>query len=221
MDLVNNFAKVTVDGAYDGSDTEIDVSFLVSNPLPAPPFNAVWWNATDFPDPADDPTVEIVRVTAQDGVTLTITRAQEGTAAEDHALAGKTYKLMAGLTAKVIKEDLVGDVFGTGAALLFDPAAPNTRWRLASGDDRFMQLDVTGAIVQSVRVFLGDSQGVGNSGVLDIDDANSRAVFSNLDLATTQSESATGPVGTVVGKLAIRDGSGTLLGYLPIYGSIT
>ena len=220
MDLVNNFAKVTVDGAYDGSDTEIDVSFLVSNPLPAPPFNAVWWNATDFPDPADDPTVEIVRVTAQDGVTLTITRAQEGTAAEDHALAGKTYKLMAGLTAKVINSDLLGDIFGSGTAILVDTATPDLLLRLTSA--RFARITSANIELQhDSQVAIGDVEAENTGAHLGIDVTNGRLDLNNLNLTTTQSESATGPVGTVVGKLAIRNESGTIIGYFPIYNSIT
>lgn len=221
MDQAKNFAKATVaDNNYDASATSIDVLSGEGARFPATPFNAVWWNATDYPDPADDPAKEIVRVTNISTDTLTITRAQEGTAASDHNVAGKTYKLMAGITAKTINEDLVGDVFGSGPAITFNPATPVTRWMLNNTDERYIQLGTTTEI-QSVRVTVGDSQGQGNSGVFDVDDGNSRAVFSNLDLATTQSESATGPAGTVVGKLAIRDGSGTLLGYLPIYDSIT
>lgn len=220
MDQAKNFAKATVDGGYDGSVTEIDI-VTSATLLPSPPFNAVWWNATDYPDPADDPSVEIVRVTVQDGSTLTITRAQEGTAAEDHNLAGKTYKLLAGLTAKMVNQDLVGDVHGSGPALTFDLVGPDTRWRYSDAGDRFVEQDSTGIIVQSVRVFLGDIHGAGNSGVLDIDDTNSRVVFSNLDFATTQAISATGPVGTIVAKLMVRDSSGDIVGYLPIYGSIT
>lgn len=221
MDQVKNFAKGTVSGPYESTDTAIDLQTGHAARFPSTPFNAVWWNASDYPDPSDDPTKEIVRVTNVSTDTLTITRAQEGTAAEDHNAAGKTYNLIAGITARTITQDLVGDVFGTGPALTFDLITPLSRWQFSNTDDRYIQLHPSDITVQSTRVVLGDSQAVGNAGTLDIDDGNSRAVFSNLDLATTQSQSASGPVGSVVGKLAIRDGSGTLLGYLPIYGSIT
>src|SRR5215216_5966318 len=101
MDAIKNFAKATVfDGNYDDTATEIDVVASQGGRFPAAPFNAVWWNATDYPDPSDDPGVEIIRVTDVDADTLTITRGQEGTAAIEHNLAGKTYVLIAGMTAR-------------------------------------------------------------------------------------------------------------------------
>lgn len=217
MDQAKNFAKVVVDGNYDGSATEIDILFS-TNPLPDPPFNAVWWNSTDYPDPADDPTVEIVRVTAQDDTTLTITRAQEGTAAEDHNVAGKTYKLIAGLTA-LAWQTLLGDVFGSGTAILIDTVGETIELRQSGV--RGISIGGNTVIEDAAGIDIGDSIGNGNSTFLNISDANQRVTLVGLDLATTQTASASGPVGTVVGKLAIYDGSGTLLGYLPIYNSIT
>src|SRR4051794_21756458 len=67
-------------------------------------YNLVWWNVTDYPDPADDPNVEIVRVTAKSSDTLTISRAQESTAASTKNTAAKTYKMLLGLTAKMITD---------------------------------------------------------------------------------------------------------------------
>lgn len=220
MDAAKNFAKVTVDGPYEDSATEIDVIFTASNPLPTPPFNAVWWNATDYPDPADDPGVEIVRVTAQVDTALTITRAQEGTAASDHNLAGKTYKMIAGMTARTVNEDLLGDVHGSGPAVLVVPSTPDITLRVVSAT-KFITLGGSYIQLQHSQVYIGDFEGQGNSAHVSLDDANSKITLTNVDLATTQSQSASGPVGTVVGKLPIYDGSGTLLGYLPIYGSIT
>jgi hypothetical protein len=67
--------------------------------VPFLPYPATWWNATDYPDPADDPDREIVTVTARAGDTLTVTRGAEGTTASNKNLTGKTYKLLAGITA--------------------------------------------------------------------------------------------------------------------------
>ena len=64
MDLFKNFAKVTVSTGYDASATSVALSAGHGARLPAAPFNATWWNSTDFADPSDDPNVEIVRVTA-------------------------------------------------------------------------------------------------------------------------------------------------------------
>lgn len=203
MDAIKNFAKATVtDNNYDASATSIDVITGHAGRLPPAPFNAVWWNATDYPDPSDDPTVEIVRVTAVSTDTLTITRGQEGTAAEDHNLAGKTYFLIAGMTARTITE-LVGNIF--------------------TGANPYIAVDVVNDTIElaSNQISIGDIQGLGNSAVFNVNDTLSLGTFSNLNIGTTQIESATVAVGTLAGKLAIYNAGGTLVGYLPIYTTIT
>ena len=59
---------------------------------------------TDYPNPANDPNVEIVRVTNISGDTITITRAQESTSASNKNTGGKTYSLVLGITAKMISD---------------------------------------------------------------------------------------------------------------------
>lgn len=191
MDAATNFAKVTVDGGYDDSVTEVDVIFSASNPFPVPPFNAVWWNATDYPDPADDPGVEIVRVTAQVDITLTITRAQEGTGAQDHNVAGKTYKLIAGLTALAMN-DL-------------------RAWVLPAADS----------------VSIGDVLDAGNGTRVSVDDVAEKITLNagalvaiNGKLSNDRTASAS-TLGTVTGKMPIHDSGGTVIGYVPLYDSIT
>jgi hypothetical protein len=201
MDAVINFAKATVDSAgYDSSVTEINL--LAGGERLPTLCNAVWWNATDYPDPSDDPGVEIIRITDNDGFTLTVERGKEFTSAQDHNLSGKTYKIMQAFTRQTIL-DLVGNVFNSA--------------------NPYIAVDIPNDNIEitSDQVLIGDVQGAGNSGTLAVVDPDGVVVFSNIDLATTQSVSATGPVGTVVGKLPIKDATGTLLGYLPIYSSIT
>jgi len=106
MDLFKNFAKVTVSTGYDASATSVVLSGGHGARLPAAPFNATWWNSTDFADPTDDPNVEIVRVTAIASDTLTVTRGQESITASTKNTASKTYKMIAGLTAKTFNTDL-------------------------------------------------------------------------------------------------------------------
>lgn len=221
MDQVTNFAKVTVDpdGNYDSSSTEIDVVLAFGNPFPDPPFNAVWWNASDFPDPSDDIQAEIVRVTAQDVNTLTITRAQEGTSAGDKNEAGKTYKLMAGLTA-LAWSTLLGDVFGSGTAVLID--ADGEFLELRRSATHYLSIAAGGTTIEdTVGVTFGDPEGNGNSSFVSISDANQRFTLVGMNLATSQSAAATIGVGAIAKKLPIYDESGTLLGYIPIYSSIT
>lgn len=99
LDNAKNFAKVTVSTGYDASATSIVLSSGHGSKLPTVPFNAVWWNTTDYNDPSDDPNVEIVRVTAISTDTLTVTRGQESISATTKNTASKTYKMIAGLTA--------------------------------------------------------------------------------------------------------------------------
>ncbi len=106
LDNAKNFAKTTVSIGYNAAATSIVLQTGDGAKLPTVAFNAVWYNSTDYPDPSDDPYVEIVRVTVIATDTLTITRAQESTTATAKNISGKVYKLIAGITAKVINTDI-------------------------------------------------------------------------------------------------------------------
>jgi len=67
-------------------------------------YNLVWYNSTDYPDPSDDPDVEIVRVESRNEDTLMITRAQEDTTATAKNIVGKTYKMILTITKKTIDD---------------------------------------------------------------------------------------------------------------------
>lgn len=220
MDIAKNFAKVTVsDDNYDADDTSIVLLSGEGGKLPTEPFNVVWWNATDYPDPSDDPGVEIVRVTAILTDTLTVTRAQEGTAANDHNIAGKTYKMIAGLTAQTINNGIVGDVHGSGPALIFDSGS-NTITLRQDGTAVMIQLGAFGIGIQCVSVNIGDVEGEGSFTQLTIDDSNTRIILKGR-IATNQIAAASTSVGTLVGKVPWYDDDNNLIGYMPIYGSIT
>lgn len=116
VDSANNFAKVTVSTGYTSGATAIVLSAGGGALLPTAPFNLVWWNSTDYTDPSDDPSKEIVRVTAVSTDTLTVTRAQEGTSAAAHNTGGKTYKMIGGPTAIMVTQinnDIAFKVAGT------------------------------------------------------------------------------------------------------------
>lgn len=133
LDEVKNFAIVTVSTGYDASATSIVLTTGHGAKLPTPTvgYSLVWWNSTDYPNPADDPNAEIVRCTGKSTDTLTVTRAQEGTSAATHNTADKTYKMMLGITAKMItdidskKADLAGATF-TGAVEVPDHGTAST-----------------------------------------------------------------------------------------------
>src|ERR1700712_5460375 len=107
LDQVANFIKATVQQGYGPSDTLIQLATGQGARLPNPAngaYNLVYFNATNYVDPAGDPNVEIVRATALSGDALTVVRAQEGTAAAQKQNLGKIYKVVLGLTAKMISD---------------------------------------------------------------------------------------------------------------------
>src|ERR1700722_4131940 len=104
LDSVSNFVQVQASTGYSSSATSIVLQSGQGAKLPAAPFNLIWWDSTDYPNPANDPNVEIIRVTNVSTDTLTITRAQEGTSAANHNTGGKTYSLVLGITAKMISD---------------------------------------------------------------------------------------------------------------------
>ena len=110
MGSVKNLVKVMVSTGYDDDDTEIVLNAGDGAKLPDPPFNMVWWNATDYADPSEDPNVEIVRVTAVATDTLTITRGEESIAATTKNTADKVYRMILTVTKKTI-DDLIASMF--------------------------------------------------------------------------------------------------------------
>ncbi len=108
LDPVANFKKVEVSTGYDASATSIVLATGQGAKLPDPAsvgaYNVVWYDATLYPDPADDPNAEIVRVTAKSSDTLTVTRNQEGSGASTKNSGGSTYKMVLGPTAKTITD---------------------------------------------------------------------------------------------------------------------
>jgi hypothetical protein len=139
LDQIANFAKATVSVGYGLAATSIVLASGQGARFPAASagaYNLVYWNATDFPDPSDDPAVEIVRVThggGSDGDTLTIVRAQEGTLASNKLNLNKIYKMQLALTAKMIA-DIAANFSGTIGLKFIQVtgAVPGTIFTLAS-----------------------------------------------------------------------------------------
>ena len=108
MDPVKNFGFVTVSTGYDASATSIILSTGHGDRLPNPAvdgeFNLIWYDSTNSPNPADDSSVEIVRVTARSSDTLTVTRGAESTTPSAKSTSDSTYKMFLGVTAKTITD---------------------------------------------------------------------------------------------------------------------
>lgn len=112
LDAVANFAKVQVSTGYDQNAYSIQLITGDASKLPTAPFNVIWYNSTDYADPSDDPNKEIDRVSAvntgTDVITLvnngTSRTPQEGTSASTKNTAGKVYKMINGITQKMITD---------------------------------------------------------------------------------------------------------------------
>lgn len=101
---VKNRAKGTVSGGYSATETSIDLlaghGSRFNDTSVDGPFLFAWWNATDYADPSDDPDFEICLCLSRTGDTfVVIERGKEGTSASAKNLTGKTYKVLAGITA--------------------------------------------------------------------------------------------------------------------------
>jgi hypothetical protein len=131
LDSVANFVGVQASTGYSSSATSIALQSGQGSKLPAAPFNLIWWNSTDFLNPANDPNVEIVRVTNISGDTLTITRAQESTTATNKNTVSKTYSLVLGITQKMISD--IAAQTGNGVPVENEVVSGSgTSWTLAN-----------------------------------------------------------------------------------------
>jgi hypothetical protein len=218
MDAAKNFAKGTLSTGYDDTATSIVLTAGDGARFPDAPFNATWWNASDYSDPADDPNVEIVRVTAKSTDTFTVTRGAEGGAgAMAHDLAGRTHKLAAGLTARLINEQLLDvsksgdDVTITAIGMI---AITPINGIMEVGNGALLRLNVTTGMHA-----IGDLDSNNTGVMVNADDALGQVSLRGK-IGTDQSAAAT-TLGSVVKKLQIFDNSGNSLGYIALYDSIT
>lgn len=155
MDAAANFAKSVVSTGYD--ETALTVTLDASDPnlsrWPDPatvgPYNATWWDATTYADPADDPNVEIVRVTAKSGAQLTVTRAQEGTVATAKDTSGSAYKMVVAPTKKLI-DDLQESQIDSGTAYGWITDAPYNAEGDGTTDDHDAFEDAAAALTTIV-----------------------------------------------------------------------
>lgn len=106
MSAFANFAKGKVALGYGATDATIRLATGQTDRFPSPPFNATWWDSTDYPDPSDDPNVEIVTVSQIAGDYFSIIRGADGTSATAKNLANKSYSIAQVVTARTLQQML-------------------------------------------------------------------------------------------------------------------
>ncbi len=130
LDPVKNWGKVSVDGLYNQSATIVNLASGDGAKLPDPStegeFNLIWFNSTDFSDPADDPSKEIVRCTVRNGDQLTVVRPDSGNnyngegdnnVASAKDIAGKDYKMFLGVTKRTV-DNLLESIYPVGSVYI-------------------------------------------------------------------------------------------------------
>jgi len=195
LDPAANFVRTTTDAAINSTQTNVSVTDVSGFPTPSTDgnFNVVIWDVAAHPRPDQDPDVEILRVTAVDSGTntLTITRAQETTSGTSHP-SGSAVHLSP--TAKMFGD--IPDNFVSN-----------------SGDTVNGSLDVTGTLSESSNgVLTTADEGSGNG--LDADTVDgqeadeigdgfvktsSAELFTEESTSVTQNSTAFGGGGIVLG----------------------
>ncbi len=207
MDAIKNFVKVEVSTGYDSAATSVVLKAGDGAKLPDPAtanYNLVWWNSTDYADPADDPYVSIVRVTGKSTDTLTVVQPSSATGnnyngetssntAQNHNIADKVYKMALAPTYKVFN-DLVpksliaakGDlVVGSAASTpaILTVGANNKIPIAASGEATGLKWDYVGSLINAPEGFLINGKIVPSATVPTIDN-NLGSTASDLGFET-------------------------------------
>src|ERR1035441_1182208 len=203
LDAAKNWAKANLSTGYATGDTSVVLVSGGGAKFPAAPFNAVWYNSTDYSNPGDDASAEIVRVTVISTDTLTITRAQESTSAANHNTAGKTYTLFAGPTAKLLTDILGISITGSAATVTGAAQTAITSVGTLSG------LTVTAAPTFSALT-LGSVRFASTSGLIAQDNANFfwDATNHRLGIGTTAPGYPLTVLGTAVNTVVVNTPGG-------------
>ncbi len=172
LDQVLNFAKVTVSTGYDASATSIILTGGDGAKLPDPAtgnYNLVWWDATSYGDPSDDPKKEIVRVTGKSTDTLTVTRNQESSGASTKNTADRTYKMILSFTKKSYDElGTSTTVADTASATTWPLLTESVTGTLAPKSDAGLTYNATtAALTVGSLITAGTVDGVDVSTLLD------------------------------------------------------
>lgn len=222
-DDIKNFAYADVNGKYNATDTAILLSSDTAARLPTAPFNAIWYNYTDFKDYYEDPNREIVRVTDVTGLTATVTRGQESVTATVKNKGGQ-YRLLAVPTARTFESDLesnLGAAYATSlrlkTPLVTAGAGTVTVEEYGDGRDVTTILTLTNFIVGALAGAAA-SLGIGNK-VCSFPAGVHVFQVSYINLGFTCAGTSKTPkvgLGSVIasGAVAVLSGTATFMDYL-------
>ncbi len=127
LDPVTNFAVATIDAINNSATTAnlgAGMGALFPDPATAGAFDVTIFNSTDFRNPSDDTLREIIRITARSTDAVTFSRAQQGTTAQNHNIAGKVYKIV--LTPSKGQRDQTETALQNSKLLTAAPATDHT-----------------------------------------------------------------------------------------------
>lgn len=135
----NNAKSLVTDNPLTAGATTVNVTTSDGALFPSTgDFMLTIWDEATYPDPGDDPNMEIVRATARSTDAITITRAQEGTSGVSHAQGSRIAML---ITAETLVELGVGSIhLAPQAAKIGHLSAPagidggQNRWYLVFDD---------------------------------------------------------------------------------------
>lgn len=143
-----NNAKSTLNGAILSGVT----SLVVTSASPFPTsgnFTCTLWDKSTYPDPSDDPNMEIILVTAVSGTTFTITRAQESTTGVAHSSGHAIEQLITAAQVVELETRILAVAAGgfdadvnlaSTGVLYFGDSATDGSWRiLRSGNNLSIQ----------------------------------------------------------------------------------
>lgn len=145
--LKKNNSKSTLNGSITNVATSIVVASGAAFPATGN-FICTIWDKTTYPDPSDDPNMEIVKVTARSTNTLTVVRAQESTSGVAHA-SGVNIELLftIGQIQELETRINAGPVIGS-------PVSGATI-------NEILSVDASGNLTQSANLYYNGSLGLG------------------------------------------------------------
>jgi hypothetical protein len=210
LDNFKNLVKVETLIGYDSVATTIVLKASHAARLPTAPFNALWYDYSDFKDPSDDPNVEIIRVTVVNTSTdtLTIIRPAVGNSynnedssnvAHPHNITGKIYRIVPTLTAKTLNTDLVATFIDRATASKADVGLGNV--------DNTSDVNKPVSTAQAAAIALKVDKNAAITGA-----TKTKITYDSKGLVTSGSDATTADIADSTNKRYVTDANLTTIG---------